>query len=151
MILSNLNNLVGKYSITLIGFNRYEQFESISPELFFRLKLHYLAPYWTDYSHPATIRIIDKFKENFYVEPGNFGMQGYDVAFYFLNALFNYGKKFEDCLLYQRLHLSQGNYCFEKTSQFGGYMNQGVSVVSYEPTYDVVRKRVLVPFGTVWK
>jgi LysM repeat protein/ABC-type branched-subunit amino acid transport system substrate-binding protein len=146
LILSNINNLVGDYSVTLVGFNRYEQFESISDEFFHNLKLQYVAPYWVDYSHPETIRFLKKFKEHFYTEPGNFGMQGYDVAFYFLNALKNYGKDFEECLPYQQVHLSQGNYNFEKVSRFGGYMNQGVSVISYKPSFDVVRKRVIGPY-----
>lgn len=143
LILSNINNLLDEFSITLVGFNRYEQFESISDEFFHNLKLQYVAPYWVDYSHPETIRFLEKFKEHFYTEPNNFGMQGYDVAFYFLNALRNYGKNFEECLPYQQVHLSQGNYNFEKVSQFGGYMNHGVSVISYEPSYDVVRKRII--------
>jgi LysM repeat protein/ABC-type branched-subunit amino acid transport system substrate-binding protein len=146
LVLSNINNLVGDYSVTLVGFNRYEQFGSISDEFFHNLKLHYIAPYWVDYSHPETIRFLKKFKEHYYTEPGNFGMQGYDVAFYFLNALWNYGKDFEECLPYQQVHLSQGNYNFEKISRFGGYMNQGVSVISYKPSYDVVRKRVIGPY-----
>jgi hypothetical protein len=39
--------------------------------------------------------------------------------------------------------LLQGNYYFDKVSAFGGYMNKGVSVISYERDYDVVRKRVV--------
>jgi len=146
LILSNINNLAGEFPVTLMGFNRYEQFESISDEFFHNLKLKYIAPYWVDYSHPETIRFLEKFKEHYHTEPDNFGMQGYDVAFYFLNALWNYGKDFNDCLPYQQVHLSQGNYSFEKVSQFGGYMNQGMSVISYEPGFDVVRKRVIGPF-----
>lgn len=146
VVLSNINNLGEEYSITLIGSNRYEQFHSITDEFFHNLKLQYIAPYWVDYSHPETIRFLKKFREHFHIEPGNFGMQGYDVAFFFLNALKNYGKDFEECLMYQQVHLSQGNYRFEKVSRFGGYMNQGVSVISYERDFDVVRKRVIGPY-----
>jgi len=146
VILSNINNLSDDFPITLIGFNRYEQFRSISDEFFHNLNLHYVAPYWVDYENPATIRFFEKFKTHFHTEPNNFGLQGYDVAFYFLNALKNYGKDFAECLPYQRVHLAQGSYQFEKVSQFGGYMNQGVSVISYQRNFDVVRKRVVGPY-----
>jgi LysM repeat protein/ABC-type branched-subunit amino acid transport system substrate-binding protein len=146
VVLSNINNLVGDYSITLIGFNRYEQFRSITDEFFHNLNLHYIAPYWVDYENPATIRFLEKFKKHFHTEPNNFGLQGYDIAFHFLNALKNYGKDFAECLPYQRVHLAQGSYQFEKVSQFGGYMNQGVSVISYQRNFDVVRKRVIGPY-----
>ncbi len=146
IVLSNVNNFAGQYPVTLIGFNRYEQFQSIQEEFYHNLRLHYIAPYWVDYSHPETVRFLKEFRKHFHTEPGNYGMQGYDVAFYFLNALRNYGKQFEECLPYQQVHLSQGSYSFEKQSSFGGYMNQGVSVISYEPNFEVVRKRVIGPF-----
>jgi LysM repeat protein/ABC-type branched-subunit amino acid transport system substrate-binding protein len=141
--LSNINNLADDYSITLIGFNRYEQFSSIDLEFYYNLKLHYIDPYWINYDNPATIKFIEKFKSHFYTEPNNFGIQGYDVAFYFLNAIYNYGKDFEECLPYNQAELIQGNYRFEKVSPFGGYMNEGVSVITYQRNFDIVRKRIL--------
>jgi ABC-type branched-subunit amino acid transport system substrate-binding protein len=146
VVLSNINNLAGRFPVTLIGFNRYEQFNSIQEDFFHNLKLHYVAPYWADYSHPGTIQFIRKFRQYFHTDPGNYGMQGYDVAFYFLSALKNHGKDFQECLPYHQVHLSQGNYRFEKQSQFGGYMNEGVSIISYERNYDIIRKRVVGPY-----
>ncbi len=140
--ISNINNLAEEFSITLIGTSRYPQYESIQLEYFHNLKLKFISPYWTNYKKLSTIHYIEKFKSNFYTEPNNFGMQGYDVAFYFLNALKNYGKDFRDCLPYLQVDLVQGNYHFEKVSSLGGYINQGVSVISYERNFDVVRKRV---------
>ncbi len=141
--ISNINNLADDYSITLIGSNRYQQYESIDMEHFHNLKLEFVAPYWIDYQKEMTINFVEKFRNNFYTEPDNFGVQGYDVAFYFLNALYSYGKDFNDCLPYLQVDLIQGNYQFEKVSQFGGYMNEGVSVISYERDYDVVKERVI--------
>ncbi|QGY46741.1 LysM peptidoglycan-binding domain-containing protein [Maribellus comscasis] len=140
--ISNINNLADEYSITLIGTSRFPQYESIQIDYFHNLKMEYVSPYWVDYKKPSTINFIEKFKSNFYTEPDNFGIQGYDVTFYFLNALKNYGNDFRDCLPYLQVDLIQGNYQFEKVSQFGGYMNQGVSVISYQRNFDVVRKRV---------
>ena len=140
--ISNINNLSNEYSITLIGTSRFPQYESIQISHFHNLKLEFISPYWTDYKKSSTINFIEKFKNNFYTEPNNFGMQGYDVTFYFLNALNSYGKDFRDCLPYLQVDLIQGNYQFEKVSPFGGYMNQGVSVISYQRDFDVVRKRV---------
>jgi LysM repeat protein/ABC-type branched-subunit amino acid transport system substrate-binding protein len=146
VVLSNVNNIARNYPVTLIGFNRYDQFHSIQVEFYHNLRLQYLAPYWVDYSHPETIKFLEKFRRYYHTDPGNYGMQGYDVAFYFLNALKNFGKDFEECLPYLQVHLAQGSYQFEKQSAFGGYMNQGVSVISYEPGFDVVRKRVIGPY-----
>ncbi|MFW6257201.1 MAG: PBP1 and LysM peptidoglycan-binding domain-containing protein [Prolixibacteraceae bacterium] len=144
--ISNINNLADKYSITLIGTNRFQDYESIEIEHFHNLKLEYISPYWIDYDENATVRFLEKFRKNFHTDPNNFGAQGYDVAFYFLNALYNYGRDFNDCLPYLQVDLVQGDYQFEKVSSFGGYMNEGVSVVSYRPDFDVVQKRVIGRF-----
>jgi hypothetical protein len=80
---------------------------------------------------------------NFGTEPNSYGLQGFDVAWYFLNALYLYGKDFENCLPYMNTKLLQGNYSFKKVSQSGGFMNEGVSVISYNRNFEVERKGVI--------
>lgn len=143
---SNINNLADEYPITLIGSNRFQQYESIEIAHFHNLKLEFIAPYWIDYNKESTVDFFEEFRDNFYTDPGSYGAQGYDVAFYFLNALNTYGKEFSDCLPYLQTDLVQGNYRFEKVSPFGGYMNEGVSVISYEQDFDVVQDRVIGQF-----
>lgn len=141
--ISNINNLADEFSITLIGSNNYPQrFPSIDLAHFHNLKFKYIYPFWTDYENPATIQFIEKFKRNFKTEPNSFGVQGFDATFYFLNAFNYYGKDFRDCLPYLHVNLVQGNYHFEKVSQFGGFMNKGVSVISFNRDFTVQRKRV---------
>ncbi|MCE4562738.1 LysM peptidoglycan-binding domain-containing protein [Maribellus sp. CM-23] len=140
--ISNLNNLASDYSMTLIGTHRYPSYQSIQIDHFHNLKLKYLAPYWIDYNSPKTIRFVSGFKTAFGTEPDNFGFQGYDVTTYFVKALAELGRDFGECLPFFHVDLIQGNYHFDKYSQFGGYMNQGVSVISYTRNYDVKRERV---------
>lgn len=142
--ISNINNLAVDYPITLIGSVNYQQrFPSIEIAHFHNLKMKYINPYWIDYNKPETIGYIEKFINNFGTEPNSYGVQGFDAAWYFLNALYFYGKDFEACLPYLNINLLQGNYSFKKASQSGGYMNQGVSVISYNRNFDVERDGVL--------
>ncbi len=142
--ISNINNLTNDYSITLIGTNNYQQrYPSIDIAQFHNLKLKYIYPFWTDYNDPATIQFIKKFRSNFRTEPNSFSIQGFDAAYFFLNALYYYGKDFQGCLPYIHANLVQGNYHFEKISESGGYMNKGVSVISYARDYEVKRERVI--------
>ncbi len=141
--ISNINNLADDYSITLIASSNYQQrYPSIDVAQYHNLKMKYIYPYWVDYSNPATLEMIKSFKQNFATEPNMFGMQGFDVAYYFLNALLYYGPSFSDCMPYIHVPLVQGSYHFEKVSQQGGYMNMGVSVISYTRDYNVLRKRI---------
>ncbi len=139
---SNVNNLTDDYSITLIGSSRYPNYSSIDIDHYHNLKLKYISPYWVDYTQPYTMRFVERFKDNFGTEPNNFGMQGYDVTLYFMQALATFGNSFDNCLPYMHSSQVQGNYHFEKLTQFGGYMNQGVSVIQFTRDYRVIQKRV---------
>jgi len=142
--ISNINNLGVDFSITLIGASNYQQrYPSIEVAHFHNLKLKYINPYWIDYQNNTTIRYFEKFISNFGTEPNNYGVQGFDAAWYFLNAIHFYGKDFEDCLPYLNVNLVQGNYYFKRVSPTGGYMNQGVSVISYNRDFEVERKGVI--------
>lgn len=142
--ISNINNLADEFSITLIGSSNYQQkYSSIEVAHYHNLKFKYINPYWTDYSKNSSINYIEKFIANFGTEPNNYGIQGFDASWYFLNALFYFGKDFNACLPYLNTDLVQGNYYFKKVSPAGGYMNQGVSVISYNRNFEVERQKVI--------
>jgi ABC-type branched-subunit amino acid transport system substrate-binding protein len=142
--ISNINNLADEYSITLIGTSNYQQkYPSIEVAHYHNLKFKYINPYWIDYQKSTTVNYIGKFITNFGTEPNSYGVQGFDAAWYFLNALNLYGKDFNACLPYLKINLLQGNYYFEKVSPVGGYMNKGVSVVSYNRNFEVERQSVI--------
>lgn len=141
--ISNVNNLADDFSITLIGSSRFPNYSSIQVDHYHNLKLKFVTSYWVDYTNSSTINFIEKFKSNFGTEPNNFGIRGYDVTLYFMTALTAFGSDFSNCLPYLHLTQIQGNYHFDKVTQFGGYMNQGVSVISYTKDYNVTRTRVM--------
>ncbi|MGQ8336646.1 LysM peptidoglycan-binding domain-containing protein [Sunxiuqinia sp. A32] len=136
--ITNLNALSEEYPVTLVGMSNFQRYQSIQPEYYHHTKLHLLSPYFVDYESLATNRFIGRFRENYYAEPNQFSFQGYDVAFYFMSALYRYGKDFVDCLPGHRVELTQGDFFFEPQSRFGGFMNEGLFVVSYDPDYSVV-------------
>ena len=142
--ISNLNNLANDYPITLIGASNYQQrYPSIEVAHFHNLKLKYINPYWINYQDSLTVAYFEKFISNFGTEPGSYGVQGFDASWYFLNAVHMYGKDFEDCLPYMKLNLLQGSYYFKRVSRGGGFMNEGVSVISYNRNFEVERKSVI--------
>jgi LysM repeat protein/ABC-type branched-subunit amino acid transport system substrate-binding protein len=142
--ISNLNNLSRQFPITLIAQTNFQQrYPSIEIAHFHALKMHYINPYWVDYSNANTISLIEKFRDAYSTEPDSYGLQGFDVAWYFLNNLFWYGNNFVPCTSQIQPGLVQGSYLFKKVSASGGYMNEGVSVLNYTPEFEVKRKRVL--------
>ncbi len=142
--ISNLNNMTDTVSITLIGTNNYQQrYPNIELEHFHNLNLKYINPYWVNYSDSMTVSFFQKFISEFGTEPNNYGVQGFDVAYYFLNAIHYFGNDFENCLQYFSVKLLQGKYYFDKVSQWGGYMNKGVSVLGYRKDFEVREEYII--------
>jgi hypothetical protein len=99
--------------------------------------MHYLAPYYVDYNRENVIRFIKRYRKEFHTEPDPFSFQGYDVAWYFLNALGKLGNNFINCLPYFKVDLLQSDYNFQKVSNFGGYMNNTLFMMEYTSDYEV--------------
>lgn len=134
--ITNLNTLTEEgFPITLIGLSDYQRYKSIQTEYFYHTNLNYLSSYFIDYKSYSVNNFIHKFRNNFFAEPDNFSFQGYDVAFYFMNALKNYGHSFLENLPYLKVELLQDNFIFKKQSETGGYINEGLFVVKYSPDY----------------
>jgi len=134
--ITNLNTLAKEgFPVTLIGLPAYQRYKSIQTEYFYNTNLNYLNSYFIDYKSSSVNNFIHKFRDNFYAEPDNFSFQGYDVAFYFMNALRSYGHHFIADLSLLKVELLQDNFIFKKQSELGGYLNEGLFVVKYSPDY----------------
>ncbi|MEL7587384.1 MAG: LysM peptidoglycan-binding domain-containing protein [Prolixibacteraceae bacterium] len=140
---TTLNAMAEEFPVTLIGLSNYQRYRSVQTEYFHRIKLSYLTPYFVDYKSPFVNQFIRKFRHNYAGEPNQYGFQGYDVAFYFMSALFQYGKDFTDCLPMLKVSLTQSDLAFDKVSREGGYMNRGLFIIQYEPGYDIVMKGLI--------
>jgi LysM repeat protein len=135
--MNRLNIASKKFRITLIGLQEYTRLQSINIEYLHNLKLHYLAPYYIDYSNPQVNSFIGKYRSDFSTEPTQFSFQGHDVTTNFLTDLRFYGKKFVSMNPVPRANLLQAAYNFKKSSNFGGYVNHMLFVIEYTDNYEV--------------
>lgn len=139
---TTLNALAERYPVTLIGLSNFQRYKSIQTEYFHRAKLSYLTPYFVDYESPVVNQFIRKFRHHFCAEPNQYSFQGYDVAFYFMSALFRYGKNFVGCLPGLKVSLTQSELAFDKVDQDGGYVNNGLFIMQYERDFDIRMKGI---------
>jgi LysM repeat protein/ABC-type branched-subunit amino acid transport system substrate-binding protein len=142
VVVSNMKTLVADYDITLVGNSRFPQFESINPEPYHDGQLEFLTPYWPDMSRSVTRSFVNKFRSYFKADPDQYSMQGYDVTFFFVKALSDFGPDFRNCISGEKAGLVQGTYHFSRLMS-GGYLNKGLSVIQYLPSFEIVRKKVL--------
>jgi len=140
---TNLTALAENYDIVLMGTPAFPKLKSIQTESYHRIRLRYLSPYFIDYSKPLVRRFVGQYRESFSAEPSQFSFQGFDVSYYFLSALYRYGKNFRNCLPGYPMELIQMVFNFRKVAPMGGFMNHGMFVTAYERNFDVLNYGVV--------
>jgi LysM repeat protein/ABC-type branched-subunit amino acid transport system substrate-binding protein len=142
VVVSNMKNLAAEFDVCIVGNSRFPQFESIDPDYYHQGQLEFLTPYWPDMNQSVTRSFINKFRIYFKTDPNQYSIQGYDVTFYFTKALSDFGPDIRKCISNEKTSLVQGTYFFSKLPS-GGYVNKGLSVVQYLPTYEIIRKKII--------
>jgi len=118
-VLSQLNADTNGYQFTVFGLPRWDQFDGIDYQYLEKAGAHIFVPSWIDYTDPAVKRIVTLFRDKYKTEPESLAFQGYDVAWYFLNALKHYGAGFNHCLTEISIRPLQTNYKFRRVNGNG--------------------------------
>jgi LysM repeat protein len=135
---TNLTALAEHYDIVLLGTPSLIKLKSIQTENYHRVRLRYLSPYFVDYTKTPVRRFVSQYRETFSAEPSQFSFQGFDVSYYFLSALYRYGKDFRNCLPDYPMELTQMNFNFRKVGPTGGFLNHSLFITAYERNFDVL-------------
>ena len=135
--ITRLNTISKSNKITVIGLQEYTKMQSIDIEYLHNIRLHYLSPYFIDYSNPKVNTFIEKYRSSYNSEPTQYSFQGYDIALNFIGALGKSGKNFAETNPTAGADLLQADYHFQKASDFGGYMNKTFYVIEYTDSYEV--------------
>ena len=105
-------------NLTLVTSSKWRKYDKIENEYFATLKTHYIDQFFVDYTRPEVIRFIDRFRETYSMEPtlDQFAFQGYDITFFFVNALLRYGNGFGEEVNQMQLPLLGTQFHFQKYS-----------------------------------
>lgn len=145
MAVTNLTSLAEHYNIVLVGTQTLAKLKSIQTENYHQIRLRYLSPYFVDYNRPLVRRFVGQYRDKFATEPTQFSFQGFDVAYYFMSALFSFGKDFRNCLPNYPMELTQMNFSFGRVTPMGGFANRSLFITGYERNFDVLNMGI---YGT---
>jgi len=105
--------------------------EGLESEYLVALRTHFVAQSFIDYENPDVKKFVRDYQVAYHADPVLLGFQGFDVAFYFLSALGNYGTGFQRCL--GDLHINSMQTCFEfRQNKGSGFENQHWMVFKYD-------------------
>ena len=123
-LMSHLNKLTDNYQITLFGAPEWKKFDEMETQYLINLNTHIFVPSLVNYNDNQVKKWIENFRIAYFTEPSMnlYAFDGFDAGWYFLNALFRYGKDFEKCLNEFDIRLIQTKFSFEHLKG-NGYQN----------------------------
>jgi LysM repeat protein/ABC-type branched-subunit amino acid transport system substrate-binding protein len=138
-VIDKLNNISNKYDIKLIGSPNWESFQSINMDYLQNMGFEYISPTFIDYENWRTKSFITKYRNAYNAEPGIYAYEGYDIMYFFVNAMRQYGKNFQFCMSpTDNIPGKNGivfDFDFVRTGTFNGFQNNGTHALKYDKQY----------------
>ena len=97
------NSLSGEYPSKLIALPDWSKFDRLFNENLMKLSTVFFDDEYTDYDTYSVGNFICKFRNNYGTEPKDIAYHGFNIGWYFLNALMNYGDNVKDASPYTTL------------------------------------------------
>jgi len=122
-IVNKVTKLIENYPITVILLPEWSKFEGLFNENLMKMHAIYFDERYLDYHDIRVQSFICKFRNRYETEPGDYAYSGFDIGWYFLNALRLYGHEMLDYLPYYDIPLLQTHFRFQRGKDYSGYEN----------------------------
>jgi ABC-type branched-subunit amino acid transport system substrate-binding protein len=130
-VITKLNEHRNEFGITLFGLPRWDRFDDIEADYLVNLKTHVIAPWFIDYDDSGVKKFVSMYQNRFQTDPDPLAFQGFDITYYFISALWKYGKSFERCLPELQIKSLQTDFRFSSSKE-NGYENQYWELYEYD-------------------
>ena len=121
-----------KFKIVLFGLQNWTSYDNLDFEYLNDLSLHIAANTFIDYSNPATVSFINKYRTTYKTEPEMYVYQGFDIAYYFISELQKNGTGFLKTISEHKFHGIETDYDFKQFPSDSGFENKFVHILKYK-------------------
>ena len=112
-LLRNLRTLNDTLRFSLIGMPSWANMKNAEISSLIQNNVHFLSPFMVDYYDEKVQDFLYKYRDRYLAEPNELAFTGFDITWFFCNALMNYGKDFRECLPYLRISNIQSSYRYK--------------------------------------
>jgi len=128
---NKINQFVESIDMSMIGLPHWYRFENQFNENLLRLNAHYLDPGFIDYDEMRTEFFVYQYRYTYNSEPDAYAFEGFDIGWYFLNALSLFGRDAGDCLPFYNAKQLQTTYQFRRLNEESGIENTFWNIYSF--------------------
>ncbi len=127
------------YGMEVFGLPVWKFFGNLESNQLHKLHVHIPSPTFINYEDAAVKKMTLKYSKKYNRYPSRYAFEGFDVLYYYLNVLKQYGHQFQSFLPEIRWPSLQSEYTFEMVGANSGYENTRVFILEYED-YQLVNK-----------
>jgi len=121
-MLNSLSTEADRFPITLVCAPDWSQFEKLLVDNLLKMNAIYASDYFIDYESDAAKQFVRRFRSKYMGEPQKYAFEGYDLGYYFLSALMQYGSDdLLGCLHCCQIPMLHTNYRF----YYKNYLDKG--------------------------
>jgi LysM repeat protein len=131
-LVNKLSELVPEKRIKVYGMAAWNTMDNLDDVHLNALDVHVPASSFIDLDDPRVLRFIQQYRDRFLNEPGEYAFLGFDVTFFYLQALYLYGPSFPD-------HFNEVNtaplhvgFRMRKAGEENGYRNESALMLHYQ-------------------
>ncbi|MCX6227409.1 MAG: LysM peptidoglycan-binding domain-containing protein, partial [Bacteroidia bacterium] len=148
-VINELNQLSTVNKIHVFGLNQWV-FAGLDLGNLYNVNLELYSDFeddnpFVDYNDPFVLNFCRKYKENWNIEPSKYSFHGFDIAWFFTRALFQFGRNLPSSVPCWTEYLSQPTMLtpmrFQSNSNGNGFENHAITVVRYQKD-ELFRKKV---------
>lgn len=129
-LLSKLNAVKSDYPVTVIGMPEWDTFNNLESGYMLNLNGHIFQSSYINFEDENVKGFYRRYRADYLDEPQEYAVAGFTSAYYFLQALYQYGSDFTDCLDDLKFPMMQNQFRFQKT-EGGGYDNLYWNIMQY--------------------
>ena len=125
------------YVLRLFGYPDWQTYTELIRR-FHQFGTYIFTAFYIEQNHPETRAVFDSFRRWYGRAPmvsfPNWALWGYDTGLFFLTALHRHGANFEQHISQIRVPTLQHAFHFERTNNWGGFINTGMFLVRFDTT-----------------
>ncbi len=151
-VVTNLNTLAKQgYNMRVFGYSSWQDFVNIELEYFYNINLSLFTSFHIDYQAEPIKSVIMDYRDMFGAEPGSYAFHGFDISYYFLSAIYRFGRDFEKCIPYYDIPLCHSDYNFYRPYRGSGLENISLVILEYRDDLTIETINLNEPVGTAFK
>ena len=130
-----------KFDIHLFGYPQYQVYTNNHLASFYEIDTYFYSSFYTNNLLPEAKAFHQKYRRTYSKEIVNrypkYAILGFDVTYYFLKAMHQYGTDIDSRLHEMKYQPLQTGFKFERVNNWGGFINRKVFFVHFSKNYEL--------------